>query len=420
MANAMKHTSRRLTVALAAICATAALALAGCSSGTPAASDTGPVTLTVWHYYNTAGQVATLQKLADDFQSKHKNVTVKFQYVSPDTMTNKAVQAAGAKTGPDVLVFGASGTYPLATSGALAPMDWWSKFSGAKQVPDALLQKVNGKLYGAQGYVNLVGLWYNQDMMTQLGISAPPTTVAELEADMALAVAAGKQGITLTGNPGLESQWQAFPWFTSNGFSYKNAKAASISKTFAMVQNWVAKGYLSKEATTWDQTIPFQNFVAGQSLFAENGNWQITAAKAAKFKYGVALMPISSTGGVLLGGEVENVGGFSKHKELAQEFLQDEFFSVKGELTLLDGFGTMPARADASTDQITSDPILSVFAQIVQKQGAPSPSPFYPSANVSQVEPLVGNFWSKAIAGQGTPDDLANQLMQQLTPLLKG
>ncbi|HTJ35551.1 MAG TPA: hypothetical protein VL738_20205 [Dactylosporangium sp.] len=61
-----------------------------------------------------------------------------------------------------------------------------------------------------------------------------------------------------------------------------------------------------------------------------------------------------------------------------------------------------------------------VFGKIVQQQGRPSPSPQVPSKNVDKVETLVGNYWSKAISGQGKPDQLANELLDQLKPLLKG
>jgi Maltose-binding periplasmic proteins/domains len=396
--------------------------LAGCTSpGAGGGASTTATTLTVWHYYNTDGQVAGLKKLAASFEAKHPGVTVDFQYVPVEQMTTKAVTAAGAKTGPDVLVFGASGTYPLAQAGAIEPMDdWWGSFADKDKFPEGVMQKVDGKLYGMQGYVNLLGLWYNQDMLDQLGAKVP-TTPAELEDAMAKAAAQGKQGITLTGKPGLESQWQGFPWFTSAGFSYGDPQAKPMADTFAMLQDWIAKKYLAKEASTWDQVIPFQQFASGASLFAVNGNWQIAAAKEAKFKYAVAPLPLNASGGVLLGGEVQNVGAFSKNKELAKQFLEETFFSVEGELTLLDAFGSIPARADASSaSKISSDPILSVFASIVQKQGRPSPSPQVPSKNVNEVENLVGNYWSKAIANQGSPDELATQLIDQLKPLLQG
>lgn len=414
----MKQNRRRLGLILAAIGVTGALALSGCSKGSAGSETT---TLTVWHYYNTAGQVDGLKTMAKAFEAKHPNVKVDFAYVPVDQFTTKAVTAAGSKTGPDVLVFGASGTYPLAKSGAIKPMDsWWDTFADKGQFPDGVKQKVDGKLYGVQGYVNLLGLWYNKDLLDKVGATIP-TTIPEMESAMQKAKSAGKQGVTLTGKPGLESQWQGFPWFTSAGFTYGDPQAQSMADTYTMLQNWVNKGYLSAEAATWDQVVPFQQFAAGNSLFAVNGNWQIAAAKDAKFTYGVAPLPITEKGGVLLGGEVQNIGAFSKHPDLAKEFLEDSFFSVNGELTLLDTFGSIPARADAaSSSKIGDDPILSVFADIVQKQGRPSPSPQVPSKNVNDVETLVGNYWSKAVARDGAPDKLAKDLMTQLEPLLKG
>jgi multiple sugar transport system substrate-binding protein len=414
----MKQKSRRLGIGLAAIGVVGALALGGCA---PTEASGGDVTLTVWHYYNTDGQVEALETLATAFESTHPGVNVEFAYVPVDQFTTKAVTAAGAKTGPDVLVFGASGTYSLAEAGAIAPMDeWWDGYADKDQFPEGVLQKVDGQLYGVQGYVNLLGLWYNQDLLDEIG-GTVPTTVAETEALMAKAVAVGKQGITLTGKPGLESQWQGFPWFTSHGFDYGDPQAAPMADTFEMLQDWVAKGYLSPEAATWDQTVPFQQFAAGNALFAVNGNWQIAAAKEASFSYGVAPLPISADGGVLLGGEVQNIGAFSKHADLAREFLEQSFFSVEGELTLLGTFGSIPGRADAAGDAaIGDDPILSVFANIVQTQGRPSPSPQVPSKNVNEVENLVGNYWSRAVAKDGSPSQLADDLLAELTPLLKG
>jgi len=416
----MTQNRRRRSMMLAAIGAAGILALTGCAAGDTDGSPES-TTLTVWHYYNTDGQVEALQKLADSFTADHPGVDVQFEYVPVDQFTTKAVTAAGAKTGPDVLVYGASGTYSLAEAGAIEPMDeWWDAYADKDQFPDGVMQKVDGKLYGVQGYVNLLGLWYNQDMLDEIG-GEVPTTIDEMEAVMQKAVDAGHQGVTLTGKPGFESQWQGFPWFTSHGFSYGDPQAKPMADTFQMLQDWVAKGYLSREASTWDQTVPFQQFASGASAFAVNGNWQIGAAKEASFAYGVAPMPISSDGGVLLGGEVQNIGAFSKNKELAQDFLKATFFSVSGQLTLLDYFGSIPARADAASDaQIGDDPILSVFTDIVQQQGRPSPSPEVPSKNVNEVEGLVGDFWSKAVASDGAPAQLADDLMTQLVPLLKG
>ncbi len=418
----MRRHSTRTSIVAAVATASAALFLSGC---TPSASggtdgDSGNTTLTVWHYYSVDGQTAGLENLATDFESNHEGVNVENVYVPFDQLTNKLVQAAGTGTGPDVVVYNAADTYTLTQAKAIEPMnDWWDNYADADQFPDAVVQKVGDDVMGVQGFVNLIGLWYNKDILDELGVQ-PPTTFDELEADMAKAKAAGKDAITLTGKANSEGEWQAFPWLSRAGWDYAAPEQKPLQDAFSMVQDWTAKGYLTKEAATWDQTIPFQQFEAGNTAFAVNGNWQIASAKKdASFNYGVVPIPVGNTGSVYLGGEVQNVGAFSKNRDLAQEYLEQEFFSKKGELTLLDAFGSIPSRADAASDEkVSSDPVLSQFASILKDNGHTSPDPAIPSENVAKVLQTVGESWSAAIAGNGTPEQLSSDLLTTLTPLL--
>jgi multiple sugar transport system substrate-binding protein len=379
-------------------------------------------TLTVWHYYSVDGQTAGLDSLAQDFESTHDGVTVDNVYVPFDQLTNKLVQSAATGTGPDVVVYNAGDTYTLTQAGAITPMnDWWDGYADADQFPAATIQKVGDDIMGVQGFVNLIGLWYNADILDELGVQ-PPTTVDELEADMALATAAGHAGITLTGKPNSEGEWQSYPWLSQAGWDYADPQQSALTAGFALMQDWTQKGWLTREAATWDQTVPFQSFEAGNTAFAVNGNWQIASAKKdAGFNYGVVPLPVGDEGAVYLGGEAQNIGAFSHNPELAKEYLEQEFFSAQGELTLLDSFGSIPARADAAADpKVSDDPILSVFSDIVAANGHPSPDPAIPAQNVAEVLQTVGESWSAAIAGNGTPEEISAQLMNQLTPLLQG
>ncbi|MBF4595714.1 extracellular solute-binding protein [Curtobacterium flaccumfaciens] len=418
----MRRTHKILAATIATIAAVASLA--GCTpSSAPAAGgeSSGTKTLTVWHYYSVPGQTKGLDSLGQDFEAKHDGVTVKNVYVPFDQLTNKLVQAAGTKSGPDVVVYNAADTYTLDKAGAIAPMDsWWNDFADKDQFPDSVIQKVDGKTLGVQGFVNLIGLWYNKDILDQLGVK-PPTTFAELEKDLALAKAAGKEGITLTGKPNSEGEWQAFPWLSRAGWDYAKPEQKPLEDAFSLMQDWTSKGYLTKEASTWDQTVPFQQFSAGNTAFAVNGNWQIASAKqSAKFNYGVVPIPVGDKGSIYLGGEAQNIGAFSKNKELAQQYLEQEFFSKQGELTLLKAFGSIPARADVAEDpQVKDDPILSVFSSIVAKNGHASPDRAIPSKNVATVLQTVGESWSAAIAGTGTPKQISHDLLNKLKPLLK-
>ena len=332
---------RARTLALPAIAMAGVLALAACSGGSGKSSSAGSgaaesSTLTVWHYFSDANQVKLMDQFAAKFEAANKGVTVKNVFVPYDQMDSKLISAAGAKTGPDVVVFNGADAATIALGGALAPIDkQWSAFPDAKQFPNSVVHKIDGKTYAVQGYVNLLGLWYNADILKQIGVK-PPTTLDELETDMAAAKAAGFQGITLCGLPQSQGEWQAYPWLSASGFNYAKPNAKALEKGLTRVRSWVEKGWLSQESVTWDQTVPFQQFAAGKVAFAENGNWQTGTAKSdAKFSYGVVPLPLGKGGQVYLGGEGEGIGAFSKSPNLAWKYLSETYFDKSGQILLL-------------------------------------------------------------------------------------
>lgn len=426
--NAERHSSSpgkfrprmRFGLIAGTIVAAAGLILSGCS-GPGASTTTGSSnTLTVWHYFSDPNQVKVMTDYADLFQKNHAGVTVKNIYVPYDQLDQKLIASVGAKTGPDVVVFNGADTSNLALAGTLAPLDAkWSTFADKGKFPDSVIHQLNGKTYAVQGYVNLLGLWYNKDLLDSLKI-APPTTIDELNAAMAKVKAAGKTGITLSGLPNSQGEWQAYPWLTAAGFDVAKPSAGALRAGFSTVADWISKGYLSKEATTWDQTVPFQKFAAGGVAFAENGNWQLATAKStAKFTYGVVPLPLGRTGKVYLGGEGEGIGAFSKNPDLAWKYLQETYWSNAGQLIALKDSGTIPSRKDTASDAaVTSDPIIKPFADSIASMGANYPADALPPASVANQQLIGGQEWSAVLGGASSPTDAANKYLQSLTQLL--
>lgn len=413
---------KRLIVA-ASIAAVGAMALAGCSSsgGSSAGGSSGGKTLTVWHYFSDPNQVKVMTDYAALFQKENPGVKVSNVYVPYDQMDSKLISSAGAKSGPDVVVFNGGDADNLESAGTLADMSSdWSGFADKSQFPASTVHKLSGKTYAVQGYVNLLGLWYNKDILTKIGVTAPPTTLAELNTDMGKAVKAGYQGITLCGLPQSQGEWQAFPWLTQAGFSYANPSASALTAGLGVVQNWVKKGYLTKEATTYDQTVPFQKFAAGKVAFSENGNWQIGTAKStAKFNYGVAELPLGASGQKeYLGGEAEGIGKYSKNPSLAWKYLQATYYSSAGELIALKDSGTIPARGDAAKNTaVSGNPLLKPFADAITMYGATYPDNAVKPASVNTQQLQGGQAWSSVIAG-ASPASAASTYISKLTPLL--
>ncbi|MBD7917713.1 extracellular solute-binding protein [Cellulomonas sp. Sa3CUA2] len=418
---------RRTRLALTSLAAASGLLLAACSGGTSAdgagsqGSGSGDsATLTVWHYFSDDNQVKLMDEFADKFEAQHDGATVDNVFVPYDQLNSKLVAAAGAKTGPDVVVFNGAEAATLALGGALAPLDdYWADFADADQVSESVVHTIDGTTYAVQGYVNLLGLWYNADILAEIGVE-PPTTMTELEDAMAAAKAAGYAGITLSGLPQSQGEWQAYPWITSEGFTYEDPQADALAAGLGRVRSWVENGWLSQEAVTWDQTVPFQQFAAGKTAFAANGNWQMgTAASDADFEYGVVPLPLSGTGGVYLGGEGQGIGAFSKNPDLAWEYLTATYLDAEGQLLPAEIVGSLPSRADAGQDaSVTGNALLEPFAQSITRFGANYPAAVIPPASVADVQLTVGQAWSAAIGGQKSPEQAAQDAVAALGPLL--
>ncbi len=407
---------------LGATASAGALLLSGC---TPVAGGGGGgdgETVTVWHYFSDENQVKVMTDLKDLFESNNEGVTVENVYVPYDQMNSKLISGVGSESGPDVVVFNGAETSTLALGGALAPLDdYWGDFADRDQFPESVIHSVDGTVYSAQGYVNLLGLWYNQDILDEVGV-APPTTMDELNAALDAVVAAGYEGITLCALPQSQGEWQAYPWMTSAGFSYDDPQEAPLEQAFATVQSWTESGALSREAVTWDQTVPFQTWAAGGVAFAENGNWQIgTAESTAGFNYGVVPLPVGDTGKVYLGGEGQSIGAFSDNPDLAWEYLEQTYFSEEGQLIALEDVGSIPSRTDAAGDEaVSANPLLDAFAASIERNGANYPAEVIPPENVADQQLLVGQVWSSVVGGQMSPADAAAALVSGLEPLLAG
>ena len=418
-------------LALTSMTLAGALALAACSGGSgdgttddaidgtdAGAAESG--TVTVWHYFSDDNQVRLMDEFAAKFEAAHEGVTVENVFVPYDQMNSKLINAAGQETGPDVVVFNGAETATIALGGALAPLDeQWAAFEDADQFSDSVIHGIDGTNYAVQGYVNLLGLWYNAEILAEIGVE-PPTTIDELETAMAAAKDAGYAGITLSGLPQSQGEWQAYPWLTAEGFTYDAPDAASLEAGLARVRGWVENGWLSPEAVTWDQTVPFQQFAAGGVAFAENGNWQMgTAASDAGFEYGVVPLPLGDTGQVYLGGEGQGIGAFSQNPELAWQYLTETYFDVEGQILAVEIVGSIPSRLDAAADDaVTSNELISPFADTIALYGANYPAGIIPPAAVADVQLTVGQAWSSVLGGQKSAADAAAEAVAALEGLL--
>ena len=191
--------ARYLTAATLA----AVIAVAGCSSSkstssastasasagastSAAASAPASGTLTVW--LQTDAQTGWPKEVAaaqTAFNAKYPNVKVDVQYQTwADHLTK--LDAALAATPPDVVELGNTETTKYMADGALADISAdKAKFDNSATWLKGLGDSVtySGKTFGVPYYAGARGVIYSTDAFTKAGITAPPTTLAELQAD---------------------------------------------------------------------------------------------------------------------------------------------------------------------------------------------------------------------------------------------
>jgi multiple sugar transport system substrate-binding protein len=354
-------------------------------------------TLVIW-YYDTSAGLADIDAQVAAFNELYPNVTFELEDSPGDQFHGtKLPGTAVTQEGPDIIWYNPQFTKSLAEAGVLAPLDEeWAAFADAGQFPDAALHRVDGSIYGMNSYVNLNAMWYNQDILTELGLEVP-TTLDELEAAMAAGTAAGYKGFQFAGTTGVPGEWNSRTFFSAFGVGgYDDYDNPAVLDMFNRVTSWVDEGYVNRSDLTLDQGDGINKFLEGDVMFYLGGNWQLSAAaETATFEWGVA-PTVSGPGGegsVYLGGQAEAVGAFTTNKALAWEFLAKTWMNKEHGVYRL-GLGSIPLRADALEGDVTDQ--QKAYAAAAQV-GIPLPSD-------TEGTLAVGTLWSGLMQGQLTPD----------------
>ena len=351
----------RTTSIAVGLAAAAALVLAGCAPGSgssgaqatlgPVSKDVsgaGDVTLTVWDQ-NTDGGIDTAQKqLNTAFEKKYPNVTVKRVSRSFADLKTTLKLALSGDNPPDVVQ--ANQGYPdmgaFVAGNLLRPVDDYAKlYDWTSYYPKSLLKlnsfSANGKdwqsgnLYGVSQTGELVGVYYNREILDQLGVDAP-TSLDELETDLAKAKAAGILPISygdLEKSPGIHiygvvqgaiaGHDAVSDLVTSTSGSWTDAANVKAATT---IQDWASSGYLPSGANGISQDDAVSTFGDGGSAFLITGTWRQATLEQDLGEKNVgftALKPTGSSTPVTTGGEglAWAITSKSKHPDVAAAYV---------------------------------------------------------------------------------------------------
>ena len=397
---------RRITM-LALLCAALGVGATAATAGQEKAE------IVLWHYQDNKAQLAVINNSIKRFNRVYPNVKVKVEFRPFAQMSQAILAAAAAKRGPDVLQYQWGDMFQINGAGGLKSMDSYFKASPIrKQVPGSVIHKINGKVYTIQSYVNLLGLYYNADILDKYDIS-PPTTVAQLEAAMKKIRAAndGIQPLIIDGLPGVDGWWTGMPWMRGHGVEWDMKDRARILHVLQRMRSYITSGYMSQDIVTLGQSDVMNRWLGGKAAFAVGGNWELGHLKSdAKFKWGTVPMPSDThPADVYLGGEGLSIGGYSKNPKLAWKLIELGYFNKETQASMPRTSGSVPVRRDvASKPSVLAVPGLTAFTKSL-KGGRSFPL----SKQEVAAQVFFGDTWSAVLAGQISPSEGADRLVTE-------
>src|SRR5215469_5039089 len=215
-----------------------------------------PVTLNWWHNANQDGPLKTYwQKVADDFHALHPTVTIKISAVETnDLQRNKIPAALLSGNPPDIFEsWGGGEIADQVKAGYLKDITDDTKAEVASMGPASKIWTVDGKQYGLPWDFGIEGFWYNKDLFTQAGISSPPTTLDDLNADVAKLKAATITPVAV----GAGDKWPAGHWWYN--FAVRECSATALSNA-STKQDFTDPCFVKagQDLQTFLATKPFQ------------------------------------------------------------------------------------------------------------------------------------------------------------------
>jgi raffinose/stachyose/melibiose transport system substrate-binding protein len=284
----------------------------------------------------------------------------------------------------------------FAQDGLLKNLDEYAKAFGWNDWPvpqlnqnrlDANWVRGSGTLYAMGLNYSMTGVFYNKSLATQIGMTEPPKTVAEFEALLAAAKAAGLQPIMEWGSAKsgmglafpLQNLMAAYgPVEPINDWIFQKAGATIDTPTNLIaaqhLQDWIEKGYFPSDINAIEYTDAANRFGNGEGVFTFNGDWQNGGYNTAMpGNVGFFLFPPAEAGGgyaAMSAPLTIGIAANAKHADCAAFFLNWAATNATARQMNVDGMGSNPggpvgasvptvATGSVTIDTLAAGPLLS-------------------------------------------------------------
>jgi raffinose/stachyose/melibiose transport system substrate-binding protein len=268
----MRSSRALAAIAVAMATATAVAACSGGSSSSSSSSSTtsgagssssastsAKVTMVWWNNATAQPLLGVWQSVIKSFEATHPNVTIQNVPIQNEQFTTKVPLALQGSNPPSIYQqWGGGALTGQVKSGKLVNLtssvsSWIGELGSA-----AANWQASGQQYGVPFDLHVVGFWYRKDLFAKAGITSPPTTIAQLEADNAALKAHGIAPIAV----GSKDRWpDAFYW---EYFALRECPTSTIKQAMTSM-NLSASCFnkASSDMTAFLKTNPFQTGYLG-------------------------------------------------------------------------------------------------------------------------------------------------------------
>ncbi|MFC3577618.1 ABC transporter substrate-binding protein [Streptomyces yaanensis] len=344
----MPEVIRKTAFALTASLALLTTACTGQSSSGASDDASKETTINFWHAWSAASETKAVNALVAGFEKAHPNIHVNVVANMTDDKINQALRSGGTKA-PDVISsFTTNNVGKFCSSGALVDLNPFFKKSGidpATTFPKAMNEytQYDGNRCSVPLLGDAYGLYYNKTAFKKAGITSPPKTWSEFEADAKkLTIADGDSYKQLGFMPdyhGWETTTEHYlgqfspTYFDKDGKS-NVAKDPAFEAAFTLQKKLVdelggfqkLEKYRSKLGDEWGPKHPFNT---GQVAMQLDGEWRLGMALEAnpKFEIGVAPLPVPDDQAAQYGkgyitGTIAGIAATSKKQNAAWELVK--------------------------------------------------------------------------------------------------
>ncbi|WEV65926.1 ABC transporter substrate-binding protein [Bifidobacterium sp. ESL0764] len=413
-------------IAVLAAAAMSVTALAGCGSS-DAQSSTKPDSISFWYYEDDTSAEAAAWKKAAKMFTKDTGIKVKLEMKSFTQIAQNASQFLNSDQAPDIMESnrGNGSAGMLSSTGLLSDLGpYVKKYGWDKKITkaDASIAKYNDKgvmngdkWVGLPTYAEYQRVYYNKDMFAKQGLKIP-TAMDEFEAACAKFKAAGITPIAADAQDyGVLWLWwslvgtKADSKFVDDWQMYKhdvNWNAEPLTYATNKINDWVNKGYISRNATGLKGEDTTVSFIKGEYPIYQTGTWTENRFnnQIKDFDWDGAAIP----GAKMLQGCTGNLLTLpqkSKHKDWSAKLLN---YAISEELqTGIGNAGSVPLSANMS--KITNAKNKKMIEEYTSfsKKGKLSYYPDYPAASLTDA---MSSEFQELVNGTKNP----NQILQEM------